>query len=548
MNLLLPFISVFIPALLLQSVGEHWLERKDLLPRFSRPILAWGATALSGYIAFGAYFIAQRLGWAYLGILYSAAIYYWVRQRKDLKATFVGKSDSHLCRLAMVFIAMSYVGLLYLWQSDHGLGNLAENRFAYPLPIDNELPMFVADRFASGDSPKGHLGDWLSSDRPPLQSGFILLLRIPIRWFGDPETRAYAAGLLFQLLWVPGLWALLRNAGARRAETLSTVALVAFTGFCFLHSVYTWPKLSAAGFVLAGASLFLLRPTTGSRLGNWAAGAALCALGYLSHGGVIFSLLALAPLTLLMRPSKTMLAAALGTFLVIILPWMCYQKFYDPPGNRLFKWHIAGVIPIDERGFIETLQTSYRETTWPNILNNKMSNLAVLVEKGPWRIPNLSPANSQANQAAEFSHFFRAIGLGFLLLLFAVGAIWSLYKTKQCNDLLLTALLLVGWAALTLLIWILLMFGPGTTVIHQGSLATLLIFWTIPVVLLGRWWRGLFVLIAGLQIPLFITVWGPANAAPHGPLSVGFLALATSGALLLAWLTILAHRNQTAAD
>jgi len=37
---------------------------------------------------------------------------------------------------------------------------------------------------------------------------------------------------------------------------------------------------------------------------------------------------------------------ALAIVVVFYLPWSAYQKYVDPPGNRLLKIHLAGVIPV----------------------------------------------------------------------------------------------------------------------------------------------------------------------------------------------------------
>jgi hypothetical protein len=278
-------------------------------------------------------------------------------------------------------------------------------------------------------------------------------------------------------------------------------------------------------------------------MGRWLTGAALCALGYLSHGGAMFSLLALAPLTLFMRPTKTMLVASLGIFLLLVLPWSCYQKFYDPPGNRLLKWHLAGVIPIDNRGAWETISTSYHKTSWSDILQNKGANVAQLFQDGPWHLLNLSPANVRDNRAAEFFHFFRALGLGSWLLLLLPWLAWRLRGDKSSTNFIRFSSLLAGWVALTLLVWVSLSFGPGTTIIHSGSLAPLLVLWTLPVVVLARWWRPSLVLVAIIQLVLLIAIWLPANPAMSAPLSVSSLLLVLSSTLLLGLLIIFTHRE-----
>ena len=540
---LLPYLSVLVLAFLLQAAIEHGLERLNFLPKHSLSITAWGLTTLMGYLTFWAYFGAYKLGWTFTCALFLFVVVYWIRYRRDLRRTFWRVSDGHLCRFSMILIGAFYLGYLYLWQSPQAPEILAANRFMTSLPADNIIPAFLADRLALGQSPKNFMGDWLSSDRPPLQTGFILLFRLPFdHWLGEPGPRAFAASLLFQLLWIPGLWALLRGASARRAETLAVVGLVACTGFCLLHSVYTWPKLGAAGLVIGGASLFFDRSSS-SQLVRWTIGSALCALGYLGHGGVMFSLLALAPLTLLMRPNKTILAASVTVFVLIQIPWSFYQNFYEPPGNRLIKWHIGGVIPVDNRGALETICTSYRETSGSEIIKNKEANLAELFRDGPWLLFKLSPSDIKGSRAAEFFHFFRGLGFGSWLLFFIPWCAWRLRGDKAATDMIHAASLITGWGLLTLLVWVLLLFGPGTTIIHQGSLVPLLTLWTLPVVVLARWWRGSVIVVALAQLILFATIWTTPWSPPEGPLSMGALMLLLTSILLFGILTIVIHRE-----
>jgi hypothetical protein len=262
----------------------------------------------------------------------------------------------------------------------------------------------------------------------------------------------------------------------------------------------------------------------------------------------MFSLLALAPLTLLMRPTKSTLAVSIGAFLLIIAPWMCYQKFYEPPGNRLLKWHLAGVIPIDNRGTWETLYTSYHDISWGTALQNKQANLNILFKDGPLHGFDFSPSHAGGNRAAEFFHFFRALGLGSWLLLTLPWLVWRLYRINPNDPLARSTALLASWSALTLVAWILLMFGPGTTIIHQGSLVPLLLFWALPVVMLARWNGSMVALIAIAQMFLFISVWAPANSTTSPHLAIGSFATALSCAFLIGSLIVAAWRNRLAAD
>ena len=56
---------------------------------------------------------------------------------------------------------------------------------------------------------------------------------------------------------------------------------------------------------------------------------------------------------------------------VVMAPWSAYQKYGDPPGNRLTKWMLAGDAEIDDRGIAETIIDAYGEAGFGGTLHNK---------------------------------------------------------------------------------------------------------------------------------------------------------------------------------
>src|SRR6185312_2797965 len=190
----------------------------------------------------------------------------------------------------------------------------------------------LADRLWTGQPVRPFYIDWLSSDRPPLQAGWLLLNR---PWFGilglDPDTVAGAGGVCFQLLWVPAIWALLRRVGARPAQAAAVVAALAFSGYFLVFTTFTWPKLAAGALVLTG---FLLAVSGPRSRGLSVLAGAFVSLGWLSHGGIAFSLIGLAPLAVAARSRRrgglSWRWAAAG-FLGLALPWLAFLKFRRPP-------------------------------------------------------------------------------------------------------------------------------------------------------------------------------------------------------------------------
>ncbi len=103
---------------------------------------------------------------------------------------------------------------------------------------------------------------------------------------------------------------------------------------------------------------------------------ALLALGMLAHGASIYGILPIAIIAALRGlPSWRWIGAAALVGFVMMGSWSAYQRYDDPPGNRLVKWHLAGVTEIDERGSLETIVDSYSDAGLDGSLENKWNNV-----------------------------------------------------------------------------------------------------------------------------------------------------------------------------
>ncbi len=87
---------------------------------------------------------------------------------------------------------------------------------------------------------------------------------------------------------------------------------------------------------------------------------------------------------------------------------------------------------------------------------------------------------------------------------------------------------------ISLLFWVLVMFGPGTTIIHQGSYATMLLLFTGLALLISGLPRFLVYFLLTLHITLFVVIWAvtlpsiaSATLAPIPKLGMAVLAIAT---------------------
>ncbi len=242
---------------------------------------------------------------------------------------------------------------------------------------DSFIPLFFSEWMFAGHPgpPPIFEPQWLFSDRPPLQIAYVLTQHV----FGwDTGTLHYEVlGVVLQQLWIVGMWALLVAARvSARTRALAIVAAFA-SDFVIANSFYVWPKLLGAAFVLAALALVATPRTPTLRDRPWTVVllGALAALAFLSHGTSVFGLIPVAGIALWKGlPGWRWLAAGAAALLILLVPWMAYQHYGDPPGNRLLKWHLAGVMEIDGRGTLETIVDEYRRAGVGGALQNKLDN------------------------------------------------------------------------------------------------------------------------------------------------------------------------------
>lgn len=531
--LALNFLLLPLPGLALLPA----LRRRVAFPDTLAPLVAFGLSCLCGYAVFWAYFahpLAGRvaswtavLGAALALVLALRARRVGRRERPPTTARYAAWGDRETVGAGAltVLVAAFYLGMLFIPGWEHlPIGAIAAQRFSSAgLANDNTLPGLFAEKLSAGEDLLPFLqGDWHSSDRPPLQTGFALLVRpLTLAAGGHPEFLDGTAGMVFQLAWVPALWALLRGTGLDRRATARVIAAVAPTGFLFLNSVYVWPKLGGAALA-AGAWCLLVSAEGGGRrpaVRPAALAGGLAALGYLSHGAVVFALLAVG-LWLVVAPGRfpgwPAAGAGVGAFVLLNAPWALYGKLYDPPANRLLKWHLAGAVPVDARPTGRTLRESYAAAGVGGTLANKATNVAMIFGGDFRAVPALSAAGAEARRRDDFYYTFRTLGVWNLGWPALVWLGWRHRRrqrqgTGDGRDGFLLATAGVGF--LTLTVWAALMFGPRATVIHQGAYLPPLFFLGVLAVALGRAvppWT--FVVVVTWAMVAFAATYGPVPA------------------------------------
>jgi hypothetical protein len=521
---------------LLWHAAVGWLGPRSWFAAHWLPLAGAGVVAAAAYGVFWAYFAHPWLGRIAAGGLLAGALVLAGR-----RAAPALPPEARLTARLAALIGCGSLALLHLFPSLLSFDDLAANRFRERMPSDNVLPFDFASRLHAGLPPTHPLAEWQSSDRPPLQAGWELLTWGAGELAGlDARTASGTAAVWFQLLWVPAAYGLLRTLGVRPARAAGWTAALALTGFCVQHTTFTWPKLSSAAFLLGAWAQWFAPPGGVRRRRDFALGATGAALAWLSHGGAAFSLLALAPAVLrsLRGGEWRGWTLAAGVFLTAATPWLAYQRLYEPPANRLLKWHLAGAEAPDPRGLGETLRAAYAGLTWSEIAAHKAANFGVLFA-GNWRaLGDFSAEHAPGRRHDEFFFLFRTLTwwhAGTALLLAA------LLLPRGRAALAGTARLQVGlllWCALTLILWCLLMFTPQSTVIHQGSLAVPLVLFLV----LSRWSEAIggwsLPLITGLQLATLVANYARPNEIVTGPTTGLPLLLVSAAGLVAVLLTV----------
>ncbi len=466
-------------AVALRVAASCQISRSQLL------ILVVTVSCTSGYLSFWAFFAAKPLGkvFSFASVLTAATSLVLDWKRRPYLLSAARSLSTPL--LYVMGVGSLYLCLLYLFSNplQAGVDLSSERFFSTVRPDDNLIPLIFAEKIYT------HLplrpfccGDWLSSDRPPLQAG-LSLFQHPLRLAGSVALNYQLLGTVLQCLWICGVWTLLLSLGASQTRVRQVLGLLVFSGFMFFNSVYTWPKLLAATFILFAVSILSEIVRENRPITNLAAilAALSLSLAWLSHPGSIFSLPSIAFIVVrnirLFHWRQCALFATI--FAAFALPWMIYQIVYDPPGNRLIKMHIAGVMPIDHRSSWQTIREAYAAQTFPTLLQHKWSNLNSLIGPEPLNglgviafEPTLLCNRNAVEQTriAQREYIWDAIGilnLGWL----AMAAL----ALRQKRPAIPHSGWLLAASLANLVLFSLALFGPNATVTTHCSYADILL-------------------------------------------------------------------------
>lgn len=331
------------------------------------------SSSLSGWLLFWAWFAHPHVGMVASLAVSAAAML-------ALSSKPVAAAWKQISQPATVSVIVC-IGYLSLAGDRGGLDYDQLIAGRYWAVLDNSIPRLFADCLINnkvGLKPV-LLADWHSSDRPPLQTGMLMVAYPFVNQAGSSIAYLLLA-VAVNIFWIWGLWGFLRALGLTERKILQVMILITLVGAVFVNSVYTWPKMLASALAFTAGTALLI-PDYSKRIRTWVVGSA-AALSLLAHGAALFALLGFATLFWARRKEwpirEIIMTAAIAASLY--LPWMAYQKFYDPPGDRLIKWHLAGVEAMDEsRPPLRTILEEYKKSGITGFAANKFHNIRMLL-------------------------------------------------------------------------------------------------------------------------------------------------------------------------
>ncbi|MFZ0042345.1 MAG: hypothetical protein WAK93_13625 [Solirubrobacteraceae bacterium] len=352
----------------------------------------------------------------------------------------------------------------------------------FRLPSDNDIPQFFATWFYThghNGIPPVYPGDWLASDRPPLQIGYVMMQR-PLGWDNSGLNYELVAVAL-QQLWIIGLWALLVAARVGRMTRLLAMLSVLVSDLAIVNGFFVWPKMLPAAMLLAAAALMITpawsdvrrQPAAGVLIGL------LLVLAMLGHGSSVFGIVPLALIAAVRGlPSWRWLALAVAVGVLLYVPWSSYQKYGDPPGNRLTKWALAGTVTPDGHSTSTDIVDAYRHAGVGGTLHNKAENFVVISGGGPM-VSDLKSAVDAAESGDLATAVVDIRGILFfdllpsfgLLLIVPVLMLVARSRRALSGPEWRFALTCYSVVSLGAIIEGLVLFGnvPSQAVIHEGS-------------------------------------------------------------------------------
>ena len=394
--------------------------------------------------------------------------------------------------------------ILYMGWSSHNSVRLAQERLLPErLPLDNYLPLLTLDRLYDQDSLKPFIIEWRSTDRPPLQAAACLLVR---PFFLDPVEGYQVVSTWLHASILIGIAFLLQSLCISRRNMLIICSLILFSGTFLINTLFVWPKLFAIAFPLFGTGLLLRNDHFERSFPFWFILGSISAFALLIHPGSLFALFAMI-LVYTLKYRKLcwqQIVAGLLVLAIWMLPWMLYQKNYDPPGDIMQKRFFANYPYFDDVRLPQALKIGYGELTLKTWADGRWENIKTVV--GNFRRAYGVFFEQLLSESLRLRIYtFNFIGISLIPIILGYPMAWFARK-DQPEKLKRSLPVLFSILALGLTGWIILILPPGRTIITHGSFYFPVLIMVIAGLLVQhrpKLLTGLFV----IQLLYFQVIW-----------------------------------------
>jgi len=492
-----------LPMLVSALIGNAWLIAITLclsatVPPRDRLLQGMLVGGCIWFLIFLGYVISSALGKALALLLLTlpfllALMKCW---RRPNSLTEIGSLQTALLPTFVLACMVLWIGLFpFHWEGQ--VNGDPALRWTH-LSTDAWLPLLFGDMLAHGRLDVPMVGDWLSSDRPPLQVGLYLML---YNLMPDSQALVYQGiSSWAQALTLLPVAALLAKFMSKRAQAVALIAL-SLSALMLLNTLFVWPKLLAGGFSLI---YYIALFPAQDKPKRWGQAGISAALALLSHGGALFFIVgaALVHLCWYRRRSLIMLLQTGLTVVALYLPWVAYQRFIDPPGDRLIKWQFAGKIPVSDESAASAIFSAYSQLTPELWLSARLQNLSVIF-KGALSVPydawivitRQNPSFVSRFIDDDFFYLFHSLWFASPLLLLPCLAVLYWRSRRQADLALKSLLQALASLIITTLVWVTAIFEGGATTVHIGAYASVLL---LHIIVLSVVWRT--------SAPLFYTI------------------------------------------
>lgn len=377
---------------------------------------------------------------------------------------------------------LTIMALNFNWASN--LDGFENMQIRNTLPVDNVLPSEVARYITESNDRANLFGDWRTSDRPPLSTGAIFLLR-PLFGSMNYHNRDFIILMSIQFLFLVAVYHLVKKVISQvEIRNIVFVSLI-FSTSILINYAHTWPKLLASGYVLVALSTLIpenhvSKSRTHSKMipidpNKIILSVLLFTSALLFHGAEIFAVIVylIAIITSILIPSP--LRARIIAFSLAVLyylPWYLFQKFIVPSNDRLLKYHLAGNQTRSETPFLIVLRDSYQNIDLSSFVTYRLENLQQFLgnDIGDFfrsAFPSVSQDQSFSTLGTVILHTFSGLTLPVIFLV--------LFASTQLRRVTFFWKRILVIVLFSYLIWIFVMFDPGSTIATVGPTSSFIL-------------------------------------------------------------------------